>query len=333
MPKFHKGTQNVEQAQLQAVKSLIVAAKKVLLVTHKNPDSDSMGSAVAFYDLLWRMQKKVYLFNASTTIDTPLHTLPWIEKLQHTLPTSYDMVVSFDCGDFNRLGIPRVDVPFINIDHHISNERYGSINIVLPDYVSTTQMVHALFTALEWKISPQAAQALYMGLVSDSVRFGTDRVTREVFMCASDLIAKGANASKTHQALFESHSLASIRLVQKMLETLELHADGACAVIGADANMFEHTGARLSDVKEALSLVLSLGVVQVALALSQTHEGVVKGSLRSKTDAMDVNLIAATVGGGGHKRASGFESTRPMDELKDQMIQLITKEFTNATKK
>lgn len=307
--------------------SEIEKAKKILLLTHLNPDADTLGSALACYDMLFRKQKKAYVYNASEEISTNLRALAGMDKIINTLPSGCDLAISFDCGDFNRLGIAPLAIPLINIDHHQSNEHYGTLNIIQTTCVSTTEVVYQLFNAAKLKISPIAAGLLYTGLVSDSLSFGTDRVDEGVFLMAADLVSKGAKPEMARELLFQSQSLGRVRLLQMMLETMELHHDGKTAIAVATEAMFEQSGAKRVDSDAALQVMMSLKVVETALILRQERPGVVKGSIRSK-GRIDVNQLAARFGGGGHQRASGFEATENINVTKDRILKLIQKDLS-----
>ncbi len=316
----------MDPVTVSEVVSKIEQASKVLLLTHLNPDADTLGSASAIYDILWRKQKKVYLFNASQEISHNLTKIAYVDKLQHTLPKQYDLALSFDCGSLERLGVESVDSELINIDHHVSNDHYGTINVLQTACVSATEVVYRLFKAAGWKISEKAAQSLYTGIVSDSLSFGSDRVTPELFETASELVRLGADPELSRDMLYEQHSLARMRLASKMMDTLSLHMDGRLAYIYADEAMFEATGAQHTDTEEALRMVMAMGVVQIALVLRSEKPGIVKGSLRSK-GIVDVNKVASHFNGGGHKRASGFQSRESMESIKAKIIEIIKKEI------
>ncbi len=302
------------------------SAKKIVLLTHLNPDADTLCSAMALYDWLFRQQKKAFIFNAGSEIAPYLDALHYREKVVHTWPEGCDVAVAFDCGDFNRLGIKSLDIPLINIDHHLSNEGYGSLNYVDTKCVSTTQVLYNILIQSKQKISDVAASLLYIGLVSDSRSFGTDRVDAAVFRMAADLVEKGADAEVAHKLLFQSQSLARVRLIEQMLSNLELCCDAQVAVAWADAKMFETTGALRTDTEVVLDLLLSMKVVEVALVLRETQEAATKVSLRSK-GLVDVNRLAESFGGGGHKRASGFESDQSLASCKQELLHILKKEF------
>lgn len=312
---------------LQSIIEKIDKASKVVLLTHLDPDADTLGSASAIYDMLWRKQKKVVLFNASAEVSHNLTSIAYVEKLQKNFPVKCDLALSFDCGSLQRLGIERLDCELINIDHHVSNESYGDINLIDVKCVSTTQVVYNLFKAAKWKISDKAAQSLFSGLASDSLSFGTDRVTEDVFLMAADLVKLGAKPDITRNMLGSQNSLAKLRLTGLMLETLTLSHDAKVGSIFATREMFEQTGAKVMDTEAALHLVMSLGVVDSAVMLREETNGFVKASLRSK-GLLDMNALASHFDGGGHILASGFNVQDSIENIHKKLLDIITKEIS-----
>lgn len=310
----------------QAVLEAIEHANHILLITHINPDADTLGSAVAFFDWLWRKQKRCTLFNSSATLPNHLQALSHTKGIINKVPNGVDLAVSFDCGSLDRLGI-EINVPLINIDHHASNKRFGYLNIVDEEAISATKVVYDFFIATSQKISNIAAQSLYMGLLSDSKQFAIDRVDEAVFTMAARLVTLGAQPHEAHEALHQSFSLARMRLLGLMLNTLELVHDGRTAVCYATLDMFKQTGAAFADSEEVIERLLSMKVVQTVVVLRQESLEGIKGSLRAK-NSIDVNALAQHFGGGGHIRASGFNMQGNLDDIKHNVLKKLEGLYT-----
>lgn len=317
----------MDSAMTQLIFEKIENASKIVLLTHLNPDADTLGSASAMYDMLWRKQKKVVLFNASKEISHNLTSIAYVDKLQKIFPVKCDLAISFDCGSLKRLGVETLDFDLINIDHHVSNESYGTINLIDTKCVSTTEVVYNLFKAASWKISDKAAQSLFSGLASDSLSFGTNRVSEDVFHMAADLVKHGASAEKSRNMLAEQNSLAKVRLTGLMIATLSLSHTAKVGSIFATHEMFEQTGAKSADTEEALRLVMSMGVVDSVVMLREEDNGVIKASLRSK-GLLDMNAIAGHFDGGGHIRASGFNVEGSIETVSKKVLDIITRELS-----
>jgi phosphoesterase RecJ-like protein len=167
---------------------------------------------------------------------------------------------------------------------------------------------------------------MYTGLVSDSLGFGTDRVTEDVFLMAADLVKHGAKPDLCRDTLYEQSSLAKVRLTALMLETLKLSHDAKVGSIFAFSEMFEKTGAKLADTEEALRLVMSMAVIDSVVMLREEKGGFVKASLRSK-GLLDMNAVASHFEGGGHIKASGFNVQNSIENVSKKVLEIITKEL------
>ncbi|KIM09118.1 MAG: hypothetical protein KU28_00290 [Sulfurovum sp. PC08-66] len=311
---------------LEAIFGAIENAKHLLLITHINPDADTLCSALAFYDVMWRRQKKCTIFNARLPLPVEMGALPHASKIVSTLPQSADLAIAFDCGSFDRLGIEALSIPLVNIDHHLGNSDFGTYNIVDASRASTTQLVYEMLAGYGFKLSSTAAQLLFTGLMFDSLSFGTNKVDAMTLDVASKLVALGASAQEARARLYESYSLARMRLLGQMLGTLQLFGEGRIAVCYATQAMFDATGAHPTDSDEAVRVVMSMGVVHMAIVMRQERPNFVKVSLRTKGDE-DMSQIAACFGGGGHAKASGFGHEGTIEALQSQLVEILESEL------
>ena len=304
----------------------IDVARHIVLIAHINPDADSLGSASAMYTHLIRLQKKVTLYCATEKIDPNLAFLPWFDKLRHQFPAAADLAISFDCGTVSRLGtVPECDL--INLDHHRSNEHYGTYNLIDTAAISTTQVLYDLFRSSAIKINPKMATSLYAGLLDDSQGFTTAKTDDKSFLMAADLLKCGADIALCSQSLMKTMSLAAMRLKGQMLQQARLMHDGRIVVSLVTKTMMEETGARQVDCEAALEESLYLPSVEVAVMLRENKDGSIKGSLRGKTQ-IDLSKIAGMFGGGGHHHAAGLELPKStLDEALEDIILELDKEL------
>lgn len=304
----------------------IESATHIVLIAHINPDADSFGAASAMYTYLMRLEKKVTLFCVTERINPHLAFLPWFDKIRHQFPKSADLAISFDCGAYKRLGV-EVPCPLINIDHHQSNEAYGTINVIDTTAISTTQVLFDAFNRHDIKINPKMATALYAGLLDDSHAFLSPKTNTRSFEMAAALTAAKAEISTCATELFHKHSLAALRLRGLMFEKMFLLFDARAVVHLVTKEMMAISGAREVDCEAPLEESLGLPHVELALMLRENRNGSVKGSLRS-VGGLDVEVIAKQFGGGGHKHAAGFDvSDRSMDALYQEILTVIKEEF------
>ncbi len=301
-------------------------AEHIVLIAHINPDADSFGAASAMYTHLMRLEKKVTLFCVTERINPRLGFLPWFDKIRHQFPKSADLAISFDCGVYKRLGV-EVTCDLINIDHHKSNEAYGTINIVDTSAISTTQVLFDLFGENEIKINPKMATALYAGLLDDSHGFLAPKTDARSFKMAADLTEAKAEISACAQALFHHNSLAALRLKGMMFEKMYQLFDARVVVHLVTREMMAESGGREVDCEAALEESMGLPHVELALMLRENRNGTIKGSLRSEGD-LDVESIAKNFGGGGHRHAAGLDvEGSSLDVLCQKLLTVIKEEF------
>ncbi|MDD2357414.1 MAG: DHH family phosphoesterase [Thiovulaceae bacterium] len=301
---------------------IIERAKHVVVISHVNPDADSLSSASAVYTYMLKLHKKVSFFCASKNIEEKLKFLPWVEKLRDVFPVDADLAISLDCGTHARIGT-EIAIDLINIDHHQSNDGYARFNIVDPNAISTTQVLFDFFKANEVSINPKMATALYAGLLDDSSNFLSQKTDKKVFAMAKELCELGADVKTCSEYISKYMSLAAYRLKGAMMLSMSLHQDGEIALLHVDQEMIQKYGARASDCEAALEEALHLPSVRVALLLRENKDRTLKGSLRSD-GSVNVNNVANTYGGGGHPHSSGFTlKTNDMQDVIKEIIQLI----------
>ncbi|MEA1920880.1 MAG: bifunctional oligoribonuclease/PAP phosphatase NrnA [Campylobacterota bacterium] len=300
----------------------IKAAKHIVLITHMNPDADSMGSASAFYSYLLQVQKKITLFSYTKAIDPRLMFLPWVDKLKHSVPKSCDLAISFDCGSLSRLGVV-VDIELINFDHHMSNERFACLNVVDESAISTTRVIYDYFISQGVKINPKMATALYAGLVDDSQNFMSDKTDANTFAMAQTLLEKGADKSAVIKHLFQTSPLSLLRLKGLMFSNMVLELNAQIVVHKVTQAMLDATGAVFGDCEAALEASLYLPTVSVALLFCELKDGTIKGSIRTD-GTIDASSIADNYDGGGHLHAAGFRcSHTTLDDACQKLIKDI----------
>ena len=301
-------------------------ADHIVLIAHINPDADSFGSASAMYTHLMRLEKRVSMFCVTERINPRLAFLPWFDKIRHQFPAKADLAISFDCGASKRLGV-EVMCDLINVDHHKSNEGYGSINVVDTTAISTTQVLFDLFHEHKIKINPKMATALYAGLLDDSHGFLAPKTDARSFKMAAALSEAKADITTCADELFHQNSLAALRLKGLMLEKMYLLFDARVVIHLVTKEMLAHSGGREVDCEAALEESMGLPHVELALMLRENRDGTIKGSLRCVGER-DVERIARNFGGGGHRHAAGLEvKDSSLDALYQKLLIVIKEEF------
>ena len=301
-------------------------AHHVLIASHVFPDGDALGSQLALGDILESLGKKVYYYSEEF-VSAMYEFMPGSEKLRNDLSdiAPFAAAVAVDCGDRFRLG-HKMDYllqiqPFIAIDHHAGHRDFGDIRWVEADRSSTAEMIYDLALALDADISYNAAYCLYTAIVSDSGGFKYESTTAYTFQVASNLIDRGVVPSEVAGKLYDNYSVHRLRLLEKVLGSLELYVQGQVAVIAATNDMFVASGAKPEDTEEFINLPRALRSVKVAVFFKETPEGHIKASLRAKGEC-DVSQVAAKFGGGGHRNAAGYRVTdKTMAAVRDELVQ------------
>jgi len=302
---------------------LIEQSQKITLTSHITPDGDALGSSLAFYLALKKMGKNVKIFNATKILSNKYDFLPSFSKITNTFPKNCDLVLSFDCGSFDRLGIEQEDFKLINVDHHKSNTHFGDINIVNDKHASTSSVVFDMLQSLEIEIDRDMATCIYAALAEDTNFFTTKNVDESVFTLSSKLTAMGANPAFIADKLKQRNSLAKVRLLALFVDTIELVNDGRIAIGEVNEEMFKKTGAVRYDTTELVDTLHDMSTVEVAIFVLTLPDENFKFSLRSKD--MDVSKIATKLGGGGHHHAAGLSVKK---EEKETILKQIIKEVT-----
>ncbi len=284
--------------------NLIINSHYILIVTHINPDADTISCALSLSNYFSENKIKHKVFNKQNALPQNLNFLDRFDKITDQIPKYFDLVIYVDCANKSRVAIDfPSDIKVINIDHHKSNDNFGIINIVKPEYASTAEVVYEFFIYNNLKISKQTAQCLYTGIYDDSLKFSTPRCDKNTFEVANKLVALGVSPSEVANKLNRRDSLAKYRLLPKILESLELHFEGTVATVYVKNEWLEQSGAHYSECEDVVNMILNIAVVDIAIFFRVTN-GKTRVSLRSKND-IDVSLIANAFDGGGHKMAAG----------------------------
>jgi phosphoesterase RecJ-like protein len=313
---------------LNEIIKAIQKADTILVATHVFPDPDALGSQLGLSNILEGMGKKVIRYSEEPA--SYLYSfLPDSEKLVCELPdlTQVDCVIVLDCGDCFRLG-KALDAlltihPMIVIDHHAGHKEFGDLRWVQSGRASTGDMVYELSKALLAEISLDAAYCLYAAIVADTGSFKYSSTTATTFTIAGALVARGVKPEQVATNLFDNFTESRLHLLQTVLSTLELHADGKLAMITATREMFTRCGAALDDTESFINYPRSLTSVKVAVFLKE-KEGSIGISMRSK-GPYDVAEVARKLSGGGHRNAAGckFCNGETLVEVRDQILALL----------
>ena len=311
----------IETLPYEEVKNKIANANAITILSHLNPDADTLGTALGIYALLSQDKKvKVEVVNASTDLPSHLDFMPNFQKIKHHMDYADSLIFTCDCGSVDRLGFDLTDRDIINIDHHRSNTRYGTVNVINADHASASQVAYALFREL-YSIDKDTATCFYTALLSDTRYFTTTSMNEEVFNVARDLVKAGAVPNDIAYHFTQRRPLSSLRILEKALSSLSLYHDAKIATLMVTKKDIEATGALVPDMEGIVDYGRSLATVEVALFAMELDSGI-RISLRSKK--ADVSKVAMAFDGGGHKVAAGFTLTQfGLQESLDTILKKI----------
>lgn len=305
----------------KALSDYLARFDRVTILTHINPDADTLGTGLGIYNLLKTdRSRRVEIINVSKDLPGYLDFLPGYTKIKRNSDFEESLIISCDCGSAARLGVDISNKTVVNIDHHQSNERYGTLNVIVPEAASASQVAYRLFEKI-MPLTKEAATCFYAALFSDTRYFTTSSVNAEVFAVAKALVDLGAKPNEIACHFTQRRSLASLRILQKALEHLALHHDAQIASMIVTRDDIEATGAKIPDMEGIVDYARSLATVQIGIFAMELDEGI-RVSLRSKH--VDVSRLAQEFGGGGHKLAAGFVLGQcKIDEIIDTILRKI----------
>jgi phosphoesterase RecJ-like protein len=310
----------------QEVLDEIISGERFLLVTHENPDGDALGSLIAMRGALAELGKDVVMFLPASELPLPYEYafLP-LDGLVTDLPADMDerTIVFLDCGNIERnpvAGAESDGAHVLNIDHHHDNTRFGTVNHVDDTASCTAEMVWQLMGALGLRASGVVADALYVGLVTDTGRFMYDNTGTQAHLMAADLIEAGVDIHGIYRHLYEGMPEGKLRLLARALSHVQRFDDGRLTLSWLSSEDFERSGAEESFSEGVIDHLRSVEGTKVAALVrhkmgAETPAGTRKVSLRATDDDVDVSRIARTGGGGGHRRAAGFTTELGDGEL------------------
>ncbi|MFI5054098.1 MAG: bifunctional oligoribonuclease/PAP phosphatase NrnA [Acidimicrobiia bacterium] len=305
----------VGEALAQAA-AAVAGADQVALACHVNPDGDALGSMLGLYHVLRAAGRDVVAsFPAPFIVAAHYRELPGLELLTdpEDFPREPEVMVTFDCGSLGRLGdlepVAKAARELIVLDHHVSNTRYGTINVIDPGAAASGVLVRRLVLELGFPLTNDAAVALYAALVCDTGRFQYDTTTPSVFDLARELVSFDVPVSRLSRQLFEEHRFAYLKLLGEALAAAELDLERRFVWTAVTQDMLVRHGVTLEEVEGLIDIVRRATEAEVTCVLKEEADGSLRVSLRSLGD-VDVRAIAEQHGGGGHRFAAGFESDR-----------------------
>jgi bifunctional oligoribonuclease and PAP phosphatase NrnA len=297
----------------QQITNALERSERVLAISHANPDADAVASLLAFRQSFATTERNVTMVLGGGTVPENLEFLIGIELIQRETSVraeDFDLVVFLDCADEERVGPkgaqllasvpPGVEV--INIDHHVTNSRFGSINLVDSEAAATCEILPLLFEDLEIQLAADTATTIMAGIQGDTLGLRTPSTTGRTMDVSANLLRAGADLDTIVDYLFRVRPYSTLKLWA--------HALGATTFTGEliwtelTREMLEDSGADESEAEGIVNFLAGTREARAAAMLYRKHDGW-RVSMRSRTDDVNVSELAGLFGGGGHARAAG----------------------------
>jgi phosphoesterase RecJ-like protein len=320
---------------------LINRSHSILITTHYRLDGDACGCVIVMNDVLCVLGKSVkpilpspvpqwyeFLFAEKLPI---LGKDVSLQQLENSQFGSFDLIVIVDTNSHSQLGdfdqyLKQVNIPVLVIDHHVTADGLGDIEIVDPDAAATGLIIFDLLKHAGWTITEKMAEALFVAIATDTGWFQFNNTDSRTYRVCAELIDTGVKPTQIYDELYQNFSYSRFRLMVAMLNSIQLHFDGQYAVQHISLQDFEQTGADFDDTENLINECHRIGTVKVSGLFIELKDGQIKCSLRSR-GAVDVSQIAAKFGGGGHKMAAGTYLTGPLEDAKQLIFNEIQEQL------
>ncbi|CQR56430.1 DHH family phosphoesterase [Paenibacillus riograndensis] len=319
--------QSYEQS-LQQTRKFLLEHDDYLVVSHIQPDGDAVSSTLAVGWLLSCLGKKYTMLNEGPIpqrMEYLWHAGEIANLAEGDLAREYSRVICVDCADFQRVGLTQrhfaSDALIVNIDHHPTNNGYGSVNLIKPDAAATAEILFDLLKTFEVEWDIDIATALYTGLLTDTGGFRYSNTSPKVMAAVSELLELGVNGPMLAETLLEEMTLGQVKVLNRALSTLQLSPEGDIAWVSITPQDMLDCEAANEDLEGIVNYPRNIRGVEVGILFKVIHERAVKASFRS-AGKVDVAALAQVFGGGGHTRAAGAR----IDATLEDAIPLVLQE-------
>jgi len=314
------------------VRRIIDSSHDIVCMAHKDADADSLGSALAFAATLRAIGKAPHPV-VPDPVPFTLDYLPGYETLERE-PERIDAIFTFDCATTGRFGEKRGLLesgrfPVVNIDHHVSNSAYGSVNLIQPDASATGQVVFRLLRTLGLPIPPEAATNLYAALLTDTGGFRHENTTEEALRLAAELVHLGADPAWIALKSYKSRAVSTLRLEALAVAAMRTELEGRLVWSEVTRGMLDEAGASWQETDGIIDVLQTVDTMTVAVLFKELQPDVTKISVRTRGDA-DATDLCSPFGGGGHRRAAGAELHAPLAVAQERVLQLAREQLRAA---
>lgn len=314
--------------QYTNVINAIKKAQTIAIISHINPDGDTVGSSLAIYKALKMYGKTPYIF-CDDEITGKISVLSGAENYNKESLPKYDLSISVDCADMERMGNSIFEYKKgrqkMDIDHHKTNCKYGDINLVEHTAAATAQIVAKLLDEMGL-LNDEIAKLLYSGLVTDSGGFTFSNVTPETMVVASMLLKYDIKAYEICEHFLKKTKLEVFKLKSKVLEKAKFYDENTIGIITFLQKDFDETNTDSSNTDGIINNIINIENIKVAVSISEVGKMNYKVSFRTGED-VDSSRIAMVFGGGGHKNAAGCRISGYYEDVVDKILKAVRDEI------
>jgi phosphoesterase RecJ-like protein len=296
-----------DMTTLRRIRDELVGRSTFLITSHARPDGDSIGSQLALAAALRLIGKTVRIVNRDAPPE-PFLALPGVDQIEVAarVEGAHDALVVMECSDLARPGVAGLEGYFtLNIDHHPGNAMFGTVNWFDESAAACGELVADIVDVLDIAWTPEIATHLYLAILTDTGSFRHGHITARTFEVCRRIAEAGVDPAAIARLVYEQSTVGKLRLIGALLDSMEISSGGRLAVLTLGNDLMARTGASPYDTDGMINMPLMAADVQAVALVRAEGDGHVRVSLRSKGD-IDVRLVAAQFGGGGHRNASGF---------------------------
>lgn len=316
---------------INSVVAAMLESKKIGISFHTSPDGDSIGSSLALMQGLMKLNKDVYIL-CDDRVPEVYNFLPFIKSINNAsniVKDGTDCVVVLDCGSYDRISVDlnafKKNYTLINVDHHLTNQIYGDINLIDTHASAVGEIVYNILHELNVTIDENISLCLYTSIVTDTGGFKYSNTSSDTHNIIGELIKTGINFSEVHRLIFENKKYERVKLYGSVINSMYLSGNDKVCVMKITSEMLKNFGNKASDTSDIVAIGMEIDTVEVAILLKEMSEGI-KISLRSKS-IVDVRKVAEIFGGGGHTRAAGLSIDKSLNEAEKIILNAVEKEL------
>lgn len=325
-----------ENASFQQIGEVLRNHQSFVLISHVRPDGDAIGSQLALGYALMAAGKSVRLINEDGLPDN-LAFMAGSGKIElpPAEPLDVEVAIALDTATKPRLGDRALHAAskaqiWLNIDHHVSNPKYGDLNLIDSKSPATGQILYQLIIALDLPMPAESRDAIYVAVSTDTGSFQYPSTTAATYELGADLIRRGLDVGTINSLIYDNYPFRRLELMRALLNTLELSENGLVANWTMRDQLRIDLGLLPEDSEGLIDLIRAIRGVQLAVFFEELPDGKIRISMRSKDRRYNVCEIATEFGGGGHALAAGIRMAGPLEEAKSRVLGAIHRRIEAA---